>query len=179
MVAWCLMPNHVHLIAVPARSDSLSILLRRVHGRYAQMVNARKVRTGRLWQSRFYSCALSPNHLQRALAYVERNPVRAGMAGSPQDYRWSSAAVHLGLAKDRYGLLDMNFWREQGGAAGWSKLLTTPEQSLDLRLLRRSTYAGRPFGEEEFVALFEERFGRVWRKWGFEKESAAVQTFAI
>ncbi|NWF85105.1 MAG: transposase [Bryobacteraceae bacterium] len=167
LLAWCLMPNHIHLVAVPERADSLAVLLRRVHGRYAQMVNARRLRSGHLWQNRFYSCALSPSHLWRALAYVERNPVRAGIAGRAEDYRWSSAAAHLGLAKDRYALLDMEFWREQGGAAGWSELLAQPEQALEMRLPRRCTYAGRPLGDQEYVAMFEERFGRVWRRWGF------------
>jgi putative transposase len=177
LLALCLMPNHIHLVAVPERADSLAILLRRVHGRYAQMVNARRLRSGHLWQNRFYSCALSPSHLWRALAYVERNPVRAGIAGRPEDYRWSSAAAHLGLAGDRYRLLDTDFWRAQGGAAGWSELLAAPEEALEMRLLRRCTYAGRPFGEQEFLAMFEERFGRVWRKWGFERE-CEVRTFA-
>jgi putative transposase len=170
LLAWCLMPNHVHLIAVPERADSLSVLLRRVHGRYAQMVNAQRVRSGHLWQNRFYSCALSASHLWRALAYVELNPVRAGITERAEDYRWSSAAPHLGLTRDRYLLLDMDFWRGQGGASAWRELLATPEELLEMRLLRRCTYSGRPFGEEEFVASFEERFQRVWRRWGFEHE---------
>ena len=78
VLAWCLMSNHVHFVAVPERDDSLSVLTRRVHGRFAQMMNARLLRSGHLWQNRFHSCALSPAHLWRALAYVERNPLRAG-----------------------------------------------------------------------------------------------------
>jgi putative transposase len=177
VLAWCLMTNHIHFVAVPERSDSLAVLLRRVHGRYAQMVNARRLRTGHLWQNRFYSCPLAPSHLWRALVYVERNPVRAGLAERPEQYRWSSAAAHLGLAKDGIGLLDQDFWEEQGGAAGWRELLFSPEEAMDLRLLRRCTYAGRPYGDEGFVALFEERFQRKWRRWGFEDE-CQVRTFA-
>ena len=81
VLAWCLMTNHVHLVLVPGREDSLEILLRRLHGRYAQMVNARRLRSGHLWQNRFFSCPLSADHLRRVLAYVERNPVRAGLVG--------------------------------------------------------------------------------------------------
>ena len=95
VLAWCLMRNHVHFVAVPERDDSLSVLLRRVHGRFAQMMNARLLRSGHLWQNRFYSCALSPTHLWRALADVERNAVRAGLAARPEEYKWSSAAAHL------------------------------------------------------------------------------------
>src|ERR1700761_6365115 len=73
LLGWCMMSNHVHLIAMPSREDSLAVLLRRVHGRYAQYYNARYERTGHLWQNRFFACALGPTHLWRTLAYVELN----------------------------------------------------------------------------------------------------------
>jgi REP-associated tyrosine transposase len=79
LLGWCLMSNHVHLIAVPAREDSLGVLLRRVHGRYAQYYNVRAGRSGHLWQNRYFVCVLETKHLWSALAYVERNAVRAGM----------------------------------------------------------------------------------------------------
>ncbi len=177
VLGWCLMRNHVHFVAVPERDDSLAVLMRRVHGRFAQMMNARLLRSGHLWQNRFYSCALSLTHLRRALVYVERNPVRAGLVARPEEYKWSSAALHLGLAKDRYSLLDNEFWTEYGGAEGWAEVLAVEDEVSELMLLRRCTYAGRPFGEQEYVAVFEERFGRVWRRWGFEKANQ-VRTFA-
>ena len=76
LLAWCLMTNHIHLIAIPDREDSLAVLLRRVHGRYAQYYNARYGRSGHLWQNRYFACSLGPGHLWAALAYVEMNPVR-------------------------------------------------------------------------------------------------------
>ncbi len=91
ILAYCLMSNHVHLVAVPEREDSLALLLRRVHGRYAQYYNTRNGRTGHLWQNRYFACALGRNHLWTALAYVEGNPVRAGLARSAGEYPWSSA----------------------------------------------------------------------------------------
>jgi len=87
------MTNHVHWIAIPQRDDSLAVLFRRVHGRYAQYRNAKRRRVGHLWQNRFFSCALAPGHLWAALRYVEWNPVRAGVVGTPEAYRWSSAGV--------------------------------------------------------------------------------------
>ena len=65
------MTNHVHLVLVPGREDSLEVLLWRLHGRYAQMVNIRRMRTGHLFQNRFFSCALSASHLLRTLAYTQ------------------------------------------------------------------------------------------------------------
>jgi putative transposase len=78
LLGWCMMTNHVHLIAIPGREDSLAVLFRRVHGRYAQYYNARSGRTGHLWQNRFFACSLGAGHLWTALAYVDRDPVRAG-----------------------------------------------------------------------------------------------------
>ncbi len=164
ILAWCLMSNHIHLIVVPEHTDSLATLLRRVHGRYAQLINARKNRSGHLWQSRYFSCPMASSHLRRALAYVENNPVRAGMVERPEDYAWSSAAVHIGKARDKLRILDAEFWQEFGGAEAWRQLLMTPEELAELRLLRRCTYSGMPFGNEEFVTAMEERFGRKWRR---------------
>src|SRR5260221_390703 len=59
ILAWCLMTNHLHLIAVPGRADSVSILMRRVQGRYAQYYNAHNRRNGDPWQNRFFACMLA------------------------------------------------------------------------------------------------------------------------
>ena len=131
LLAWCLMSNHVHLILSPGQEDSLEVLLRRVHGRYAQMLNVRRLRTGHLWQNRFFSCPLSETHLRRVLAYVELNPVRAGIVAQPAEYEWSSAGVHLGLTSDRLKLVDQAFWRELGAVDGWRALLTAVPSTPD------------------------------------------------
>ena len=73
----------------------MSILIRRAHSRYAQYYNSRTGRTGHLWQNRFYGCMLAPNRVWTALAYVERNPIRARMVHRAEDYPWSSAIAHL------------------------------------------------------------------------------------
>jgi putative transposase len=167
ILAYCLMPNHVHFIAVPEGADSLAVLFRRVHGRYAQYLNVKKQRTGHLWQNRFFSCPLSETHLWAALRYVERNPVRAGQTTRVEEYRWSSARAHHS-GKDSSGVLDLAFWNDAGGAERWTGLHATPEELVQLRLLRRCTYAGRPFGDETFVDALEQRFQRKWRRWSFE-----------
>ncbi len=170
VLAWCLMSNHMHLVVVPGQEDSLEVLLRPLHGRYAQMVNAKRLRSGHLWQNRFFSCALSESHLRRVLAYVEQNPVRAGLVQEAQEYQWSSASAHLGLSRDRLALCDTEIRQAYGGVEGWRALLGQAETNTELRLLRRCTYAGRPFGEESFVASMEERFQRKWRRWSFEQK---------
>jgi len=149
ILCYCLMTNHVHLVAMPAHSDSLAVLFRRVHGRYAQYLNARRQRTGHLWQNRFFSCALSRSHLWTALRYVELNPVRACLVATPGEYEWSSAAAHLSGEYDS-GILDPEFWCGHGGAERWRELLEEREDPDQTRLLRRCTFAGRHSAKKSF-----------------------------
>ena len=160
ILAYCLMTNHVHYVAVPEREDSLALLVRRANGRYAQASNIRKGRSGHMWQARFHSCPLSDSHLEVALRYVEEDPCRAGMAASPAEYRWSSAAANLPGAPDRSGVLDLDFWRRAGGASTWAELLGSQSGAAQLLVLRKCTYSGKPFGGESFVLAMEERFQR-------------------
>jgi putative transposase len=167
VLGWCLMSNHVHWVVVPEREDSLSVLFRRVHGRYAQYLNARRRRTGHLWQNRYFSCPVAAEREEVVLRYVEWNPVRAGMKQRPEEYLWSSAAAHLiGPECERTPILDWSYWRKQGGAEGWRRRLEILEDVRDIHSLRRATYAGAPFGPEPFIRNFEGVFGRQWRKPG-------------
>lgn len=84
--AYCLMNNHIHLIVVPEREESLGNALRDTHMRYAQYINRRYRRSGHLWQGRFFSCALDSAHLLAAVRYVERNPVRAGFVMRSEEW---------------------------------------------------------------------------------------------
>jgi len=96
LLGYCLMSNHVHMIAVPRTAEALAQTLKQTHGRYAAYWNARNSSSGHVWQGRFYSCPLDETHLWRALRYVELNPVRAAMVSAAEQWRWSSAAAHCG-----------------------------------------------------------------------------------
>ena len=150
----------------------LSMRLRRTHGRYAQYYNARYGRSGHLWQNRYFACSLGPGHPWAALAYVEMNPVRAGLVERPGDYRWSSAGVHLGT-RDAGGLVDLEWWRREYDGEDWGQTLGGPDLE-ESASLRRCTYAGRPFGDEEFVKAISEQFGRHWVRGRPRKERAAI-----
>ena len=155
LLAYCLMENHVHLVCVPEEEDSLAVCLRRTHGRYAQYFNARRQRSGHLWQSRFYSCPMDEMHLWAAIRYVELNPVRAGMVERAERYGYSSAAAHVS-GRDEGKLLDMEFWRGSGAGEEWGERLRVAETGEELRKMRRATYAGSALGDEAFVAKFKE-----------------------
>ena len=161
VLGWCLMTNHVHLILLPGGEDSVSVLMRRVR-RYAQYYNVRWGRTGHLWQNRFYGCMLGPAHLWTALAYVERNPVRAGMVEAATEYRWSSARAHVfGSGPDT--ILDMEWWERQCRLwqLDWGSHLSKDDMEA-ASALRACTYAGRPFAEEAMVKEWGKLLHRRW-----------------
>jgi putative transposase len=164
VLAYCLMTNHVHFVAVPDRADSLAVLFRRANGRYAQAVNIRRGRSGHLWQARFYSCPMAERHLWIGLRYVESNPCRAGLTARPEDYRYSSAGAHLAGRGDRSGVLDMDFWERSGGIETWAEMHQAESGTEEILVMRKCTYAGRPFGDDSFVAEMETVFQRKWRR---------------
>ena len=94
ILGYCLMTNHVHLIAVPERDASLARALRHAHSEYSLALNRSARRSGHVWQNRYFSCPMSADRLLSALRYVELNPVRAGMVGAAWNWRWSSARAH-------------------------------------------------------------------------------------
>lgn len=160
VLAYCLMPNHVHLVLVPPAKDSLPLSLRHVHVRYAQRVNRQKGWSGHLWQGRYFASVLDERHCWAAIRYVERNPVRAGMVAVAERYPWSSAGSHCGLRRDAV-LTTAPAWQRQFNAIGdWSGWLADGDASREIGALRINTQKGVPCGSEEFVARLESTSGR-------------------
>jgi putative transposase len=172
LLGHCLMSNHVHLIAVPHTQDALSQSLKQAHGRYASYWNACQSSTGHVWQGRFYSCPLDESHLWAALRYVELNPVRAGMVEAAEQWRWSSAAAHCGLANPD-AMLEMERWLKRWTIPEWQRFLADAESSAEVNALRRCTHTGRPLGSAEFMAALERNLSRplMPRKAGRRKNS--------
>jgi len=159
LAGYCLMSNHVHLIVVPRRADSLALALKHAHGRYAAYFNARHASSGHVWQGRYYSCPLDTPRLWAALRYAEMNPVRAGLSGAPEDYPWSSAAVHCGARQGSDGL-DLALWRQAWTAPDWRAYLDGPAGEDEAAEIRRSTHTGRPLGSAGFVESLEKSLKR-------------------
>jgi len=93
--AYCLMPNHIHLIAIPKTKESLKSAIGEAHRRYTRMINFRKGWRGHLWQGRFSSFILDENYLLACTRYIEMNPVRASLVKKAEDWPWSSASAHI------------------------------------------------------------------------------------
>jgi putative transposase len=155
--AYCLMPNHVHLIATPETGDGLRRAIGEAHRRYTLRINRREDWTGHLWQGRFISFPMDQAYLLSAARYVELNPVRARLARRAQDYPWSSAAAHLAGQDDRLvktgpllALVD-----------DWAEFLDDGLDASAAEALRRHERSGRPLGGGSFLAALERRLGRT------------------
>lgn len=156
--AWCLMPNHVHLIAVPETEDGLARAIGEAHRRYTRMINFREKWRGHLWQERFASFPMDENYLLAAARYVEMNPVAAGIAERPNDYPWSSAKAHLDAQDDKLvkvePLLSM--------VGNWSDFLSLSSEE-EITTFRKHERSGRPLGEELFVDRIEILLERTFK----------------
>lgn len=156
---YCLMTNHVHLIAVPKQEDSLRLGIGEAHRRYTRRVNFREGWRGHLWQERFHSYPMDEPHLLAAARYVEQNPVRAGMVSEPREYPWSSAAAHLTGQDDCLvkvqPLLDM--------IPDWESYIQEGISDETLMELRKHEQTGRPLGNQAFVSNLEKTLDRILR----------------
>lgn len=156
VLAWCLMTNHVHFVAVPKSETSLARAFGEAHRRYTRMRNfAEKVR-GYLFQGRFSSTVLDQTHLYAAVRYVELNPVFAGMTRLPGDYPWSSARFHLGMVDRDPLVTDMNLL---GLISNWEEFLGSNDADGVAQVVA-ATRTGRPAGDEGFIASLEQTTGR-------------------
>lgn len=157
IAAYCLMTNHVHIVAIPDRPDSVAKALGECHGTYATEFNEKYRKSGHLWQLRPYSCVLDDAHAWAAVRYVERNPLRAHMVAESEHYLWSSARYHCGLDSDP---ILTAVWPDRSSIEDWSAwLAATPDTNCEHRI-RSRTFTGRPCGDEEFVKRIEAIVGR-------------------
>jgi len=160
ITGYCLMGNHVHLLAIPANAAGLARAFGRAHVEYARWLNLRRQETGHVWQNRYYSCPLDERHQWEALRYVELNPVRAGLASRAADWRWSSAAAHL-AGDDHAGLIDCADWRARWLPGSWAEVLEHGIDDADLiARIRDATRTGRPAAGDDFVKRVEATLGR-------------------
>ena len=158
--AYCLMPNHIHLIMVPPDADGLRAALGETHRRYTKHINQREGWQGHLWQERFHSFPMDEAHLLAATRHVERNPVRAGLANDAADWRWSSAAAHLSGRDD--ALVTVAPMLER--VPDWRAFLGQDIENKMLERLRLHARTGRPLGDDGFLKSLESRLGRTLQR---------------
>lgn len=158
--AYCLMPNHVHVIVVPQRKDSLANLFRDAHRRYTRRVNLRENWRGHLWQERFHSFPMNEQYLLAAVRYTELNPVRAGLVSDPKSWAWSSVNAHIRGQDDL--LVDVAPMLRR--ISDWDGFLSQPVPVSHLNVLRKNGGTGRPAGDDAFIGRLEGLTGRTLRR---------------
>ncbi len=154
--AYCLMPNHVHLVLVPDCPDGLRAALAEAHRRYTCHVNIREGWRGHLWQERFHSFPMDEAHLLAAVRYVERNPVAAGLTDTAADWPWSSATAHLRGIDDCLVRVQPLLERVRD----WPAYLARASDGPLIERLRKHGRTGRPAGSRAFLAAAEKISGR-------------------
>ena len=163
--AYVLMGNHFHLLATPQTQDALPQMMQAVGRRYVRLFNDAHARTGTLWEGRYKSTLIqTERYLLACMAYIDLNPVRAGIAAEARDYPWSSHGHYIGLRHDKLVSPHPLFW-ELGNTpfareAAYADLVRagiTPDQQSDLT---HSVLRGWALGEPEFVADLQKRTER-------------------
>lgn len=158
--AYCLMPNHVHLIAVPQTMDGLTLAIGEAHRRYTRRINLREDWRGHLWQGRFSSFIMDEVYLLACTRYVELNPVRAGLVKRPEAWPWSSAVAHITGSDDilvrAAPLLEIV-------GKDWTQFLTRDVKESEIELLRKHERTGRPLGGESLIEKVEGMLSRQLR----------------
>jgi putative transposase len=154
--AFALMPGHVHLILVPSDEDGLRAALAPVHRRYAGIVNGRRRKAGHFWQGRYGAAVMDEAHLAAAFRYILRAPVEAGLATSPEAWRWSSARAYLKGRGD--GLTETGPMLKR--FADMRVLLKSAASSFDEIAVRDDETIGRPRGDARFLKALERKTRR-------------------
>lgn len=157
LFAWCLMPNHFHMVVRPEGDDDLGRWMQRLTTTHVRRHHKRHGTFGSIWQGRYKAFPVQNDaHLLTVLRYVERNPVRANHVDRAQDWRWSSAASRLGA-----GLPDM-----PGLAAppvplppDWAAYVDEALTPAEIAAVRTSVNRERPFGAEGWVETTAARLG--------------------
>lgn len=155
--AYCLMDNHVHLVAVPETKESFQAIWE-THRRYTLEINSRKDWRGHLWQGRFSSYPMDESYLYAAVRYVERNPVRAGIVYCAWQYYWSSAQFHVKGKNDT--VVEPCFLQKT--IQNWKAYLTESDDLQDQ--FRKHENTGRPLGSDDFLNDLSIKTGMVFTK---------------
>ena len=162
ILAYCLMTNHIHLIAVPTTQDGLQKVLKPLHMRYAQKINRERGWKGHFWQGRYFSSPLDGEYLLFTTRYIERNPIRVKKVRKAENYKWSSARGHCGTAQDDILTKKMKWLNKYEGIDNWRQWLSIKEEKEKTDLIRRNTEKGIPTGSGRFIRRLEKLADRVW-----------------
>ena len=163
--AYVLMSNHFHLLVTPQTSDGLPQMMQAVGRRYVRYFNDSQQRSGTLWEGRYRSTLIQTDrYLLACMAYIDLNPVRAGLVVQAADYPWTSHGHYIGRQMDKvvtphplvWALGNTPFARE----AAYAELVQAGINPVQQSALTQATLSGWALGEPDFVADLQKRTQR-------------------
>ena len=163
--AYVLMSNHFHLLVTPQTSDGLPQMMQAVGRRYVRYFNDSQQRSGTLWEGRYRSTLIQTDrYLLACMAYIDLNPVRAGLVAQAADYPWTSHGHYIGRQMDKmvtphplvWALGNTPFARE----AAYAELVQAGINPVQQSALTQATLSGWALGEPDFVADLQKRTQR-------------------
>ena len=163
--AYVLMSNHFHLLATPQTEDGLPKMMQAVGRSYVRYFNDAQGRSGTLWEGRYNSNVIQADrYLLACMAYIDLNPVRAGLVSAPSDYLWSSHLHYLGARMDRLITPHSLYW-ELGNTpfareAAYADLVQAGVNPVQQAALTDATLRGWALGESDFVADLQKQTTR-------------------
>ena len=155
VLAYCLMPNHFHLVLWPREDGDLSRWMQWLMTAHVRRYHQHHRTSGHVWQGRFKAFPIKADeHLLTVLRYVERNPLRAGLVDRAERWRWSS--MWWRPRKHSPAWLD-------GGPVekprDWRRRVNRPQTDAELAAVRHSVQRGAPFGDEAWARRTARRLG--------------------
>ena len=163
--AWVLMTNHFHLLATPQTADALPQMMQAVGRSYVRYFNDLQGRTGTLWEGRYKSTLIQTDrYLLACMAYIDLNPVRAGLVAQAGDYVWSSHGHYIGRKTDKLITPHPLYW-ELGNTpfareAAYADLVRAGVSDQQRADLTQSALSGWALGEDDFVADLQKKTAR-------------------
>ena len=163
--AYVLMTNHFHLLATPQTEKGLPLLMQAVGRSYVRYFNDLQSRTGTLWEGRYRSAVIETDrYLLACMAYIDLNPVRAGLVTEALDYAWSSHGFYVGARSDKLVTPHALFWdlanTPFGREAAYADLVRSGISTDQQTALTTSALAGWALGDSDFVANLQKRTDR-------------------
>jgi putative transposase len=163
--AYVLMDNHVHLLVSPQTADGLPQMMQAVGRRYVRYFNDTQHRSGTLWEGRYKSTLIqTERYLLACMAYIDLNPVRAGMVSHPRDFPWSSYAHYTGQRIDKLVTPPALYW-DLGNTpfareAAYFELVQSGISTVQQSALTDSALSGWALGDADFVADLQKKTER-------------------
>lgn len=163
--AYVLMDNHVHLLVTPEAVDSLPRLMQAVGRRYVRYFNDRQGRSGTLWEGRYRSTPIqTETYLLACMAYIDLNPVRAGLVAEARDYPWSSHGHYVGLRNDKLVTPHSLFWTlgntPFAREAAYADMVRVGVSASQQAALTESALRGWALGDADFLTDLQKRTER-------------------